>query len=266
MSNRFERKLLNIHTTSRCTLKCKKCGWSFPKYPKPLEADLEKTLNGIRKTFEIYDFIQEVRFGGAEGFLYPHIETLMEAVSEYRDKFEYGIIITNGTYIPSKSIIRTMANLPYPFFVRIDNYGSLSKKYDELVSTLKENGIKLDERVYTGDKQAFGGWIDYGNYTKKNYTYTKLMNVYHNCLVYRTTSCLIDDNLTCCCYAIAGHILGKIPMNDREFIKLTDGRTADEIRHEIMKWEEAPFAACSYCNGFDVENAIRIPAAEQIIE
>lgn len=148
---------LNIHTTTACTLKCAKCGWSFPSFSTPVLANIYKTINALEKLFQVYDFIQEIRFGGAEAFLYPDIEKMMQALAQYKDRFEYGIIITNGTYIPKKSIIDTMRQLQYPFVVRVDNYGPLSTKYNELVAILKENDIRLDERMYTGEDQSFGG-------------------------------------------------------------------------------------------------------------
>ena len=160
---------LNIHTTSVCTLKCEKCGWSFPRFNPHVVADLEKTIAGLDKVFQIYDVINEVRFGGAEAFLYPDIEKLMTALIPYQDRFEYGIVITNGTYIPKQSILDTMRQLPYPFMVRVDNYGQFSTKYDEVVAVLKQNQIKEDERTYTGVEQAFGGGVIYGEYTGMQY-------------------------------------------------------------------------------------------------
>lgn len=255
---------LNIHTTTVCTLKCAKCGWSFPRFGSPVQADIDKTITALEKLFKVYDYIQEIRFGGAEAFLYPDIQKLMEALAKYKAQFEYAIVITNGTYIPKASILETIMNLQYPMVVRIDDYGSLSKKYDELLSVLQAYDIKVDERVYTGEEQAFGGWVYYGDYTDKHYTDEQLKNVFCNCRLPDDGAILFDDMLTNCCYATAGQLLGKVLMKEREIVNLTGNQSIEEMRDAVKSWRDEPFEACKYCNGFDPENSSRIPAAEQL--
>lgn len=255
---------LNIHTTSVCTLRCAKCGWSFPKFQTPLLADINKTIAALDPVFQVYDYIEEVRFGGAEAFLYPDIEKMMCALIPFQSKFKYAIVVTNGTYIPKQSIIETMKQLPYPIMVRVDNYGILSKRYDEVVDTLRINHIKIDERVYAGDNQAFGGWVDYGDYSYKNYSKEELKRVFFTCRNPDDCALLLDDKLTNCGFATVGYLLGKVSMPLREIVDLSSGESVDEMRKKIRAWRDEPFEACKYCNGFDPVNSPRIPAAEQL--
>ena len=188
----------------------------------------------------------------------------MAALIPYQDRFEYGIVITNGTYIPKQSILDTMRQLPYPFMVRVDNYGQFSTKYDEVVAVLKQNQIKVDERTYTGDDQAFGGWVYYGDYTDKQYSEEQLNDVFRRCRLPHDGAILYNDELTNCCYSTAGQMLGKVSMSAREIVKLSAEQSMAEMREKVAAWRERPFEACKYCNGFDPINSPRCPAAEQL--
>ena len=258
-------KSLSIHTTTVCTLKCAKCGWSFPCFTKHVQADLDKTIFALEKIFAIYDSVKELRFGGAEAFLYPGIEKLMDAVSAYKAHFDYAILVTNGTYIPRLSIIEKMKQLPYPFMVRVDNYGELSKKYGELIDILCKNNIKIDERQYTKDAQAFGGWIDLGDYTYKNYSNEQLNHLFYNCRVPDDCTIVLNDMITICSYAFSGRLLGKINGRSHEVIHLADKKSLVELKNAVKAWRSEPLEACQYCNGCDPINSPRIPAAEQIV-
>ncbi len=175
-------------------------------------------------------------------------------------------MITNGTYIPKQPIIETMRKLPYPLVVRVDNYGALSKKYDEVIRVLHTNGIKIDERMYSGEDQAFGGWVYYGDYSDKHYSNQELERIFRACRLPNDGAILMDDQLTNCCYATAGKLLGKVTMPQREIVTLSNGTSISELRRKIRAWRDDPFEACKYCNGFDPANSPRIPAAEQLEE
>lgn len=266
MKDRLTCASINIHTTSVCTLSCKKCVWNFPEFKKPVVANIEKTISALDKVFQLYDYIHEVRFAGAEAFLYPDLEKLMKAVGKYSSQFEYADILTNGTYLPKASIVETMKHLSYPFFVRIDDYGELSREHDALVKLLEENGIRVDDRTYTGEDQAFGGWVDLGNYEDKHYTREELLDVFRRCRTPESCIVLLNDQLTHCGYATGGWLVGKIPYNERDFIDLSRTQDVEILRTELRHWGQEPFEACKYCNGFDPVNSPRIPAAEQLTE
>jgi hypothetical protein len=227
-------------------------------------ADIDKTILSLEKVFKIYDSVTELRFTGAESFLYPHICEMMEGVSKYKNQFTYAIAITNGTYIPSREILDTMKNLDYNFMVRVDNYGALSKKHDELLKILASEGVTTDDRNYHDEDQAYGGWVDFGDFDYKNYSKAELNNLYSSCRIPHDCVILKDDKLTNCCYATVADWLGVIPLLSREVIELNGKQTVSQMREAILSWRSSPLNACQYCNGFSVLNSKRIPAAEQI--
>lgn len=255
--------VLTIHTTTVCTLKCAKCGSSFPQFRSPFLANVDLTIAAFDRLFQVYDSIRELRFGGAEAFLYPELAKLMNAAIKYKDKFQYAIVVTNGTYIPDDSILETIQNLPYPFIVRIDNYGALSKECNELISILHEKRIEVDERMYAGEDPAFGGWIDFGDYADRHYTNKQLQHTFKYCRMPGDSVTLVEDRLMTCCYAVYGYLLGKVNAPAREVVHLLDNQNIEEMQGTIKTWWEQPYEACKYCNGFDPEHSPRVPAAEQ---
>lgn len=256
---------LSVHTTTVCTLRCAKCAMRIPMIKSPVLADLDKTLAALSRVFEVYDYVTELRFAGAEAFLYPQIETMMKAASQYRDRFHHAIIATNGTYIPKDSIIETMKQLPYPLLIRIDNYGVVSGEADELMKRLISSGIKAEIRTYTGENQAFGGWVDFGDCADRHYTEEELRSVFDRCRYPDNGTYLINDKLTSCCHATMCYLTGEVSVTQhpRDVIDLFS-ESIEEIRKRVRAWRDEPFEVCRYCNGFDPENGTRIPAGEQL--
>lgn len=259
-------KSMQIHTTSLCTLRCKNCGFSFPKFEKPMISNIDITLRALDKLFEVYDYINELRVAGAEAFLYPHFNELIRSFTKYKNKIDYGIVITNGTYIPKQEILDTIAGLDFPFMVRVDNYGDLSVKYEELIEVLKKNSIVVDTRDYYGDHQSFGGWIDYGDFMYRNYSDEQLTDLFMRCRNPDDCGLLFDDYLTICGYVTVADWMGRVKPSEDDIIHLLDGHSTEEYRNKILNWRKKPFEACKYCLGFDPENSKRIPAAIQMEE
>lgn len=235
MENKLVCNYLSVHTTTACTLRCAKCAMRIPMFRSPMLADLEKTLSALDKVFSIYDFVQELRFAGGEAFLYPDLELMMETVSKYQNRFQYAIIATNGTYIPQKSILETMKRLPYPMIVRVDNYGAVSNKATELMEILHSSGIEAEERIYSGEGQAFGGWVDFGDCSDRHYTPEELKSVFSRCRYPENGTYLINDKLTSCCHATMCYLSGEIPMakNAKDIIDLSSGESTGEMRHRV---------------------------------
>lgn len=257
---------LAVHTTSVCTLKCKKCGNCFPMFREPWVADVNITLNSIEKCFDAFGHIRELRFAGGEAFLYKDLEYLLKKTAKYASKIDYGIIVTNGTYLPSSPILDTISKLPYRMIVRVDHYGTLSTAYDELVKLLMEKKIEVDERKYFGDDQAFGGWLDLGDCSEKHYPSEKLDEIFARCHMLEAGMTLYEDKLYDCCYAASLYHMGVTIENPEDVIDLSDksGVPSEMIAERYRNWRKTPFKACEFCNGYIPDGGIRIPAAEQM--
>jgi hypothetical protein len=260
-------RLLTVQTTTQCTLKCKNCIWDFPSYQSPRHSDVDLVIRSLTEAFKIYDEVEELRLAGAEAFLHPDIERLMIEAVKFNRSYKYLCIVTNGTYMPKQSVMRTLASLPCDKLVRVDNYGALSRKADEVAARFTELGVPVDHRQYSGDMQFYGGWIDLGDWTDKCYTLDELVEVFRSCRMPQDCHQLWDDMLINCPYCCTGYNLGRIGIENRDYVDLFDTTTTiEQKRAAVASWLDAPFYGCRFCNGYDPVNSPRIPAAEQWIK
>ena len=57
---------------------------------------------------------------------------------------------------------------------------------------------------------------------------------------------------------------GALPEEGGYIDLFDDGIALEEKRERAKKIWQGPFSTCKYCTGFDVKNAKRYPAAEQL--
>jgi hypothetical protein len=217
------------------------------------------------KLFDIFDYTKDFRLGGAEVFLHPKAEEIIIAADKFKDKFEYLCLVTNGTFVPRNSIFETISKMSAKVVFRVDDYGKLSTKISEIDDMAKQFQIELDVRPYTEEQLSFGGWIDLGNYSNKNYTSEQVAHIFQNCKLARDCVVAWDGILHSCVYCLSGYNLEKIELDNREYIDLfDDAQTIEQQREKIMTWRSFPYIGCEFCNGYDTENSVRIPPAIQI--
>jgi hypothetical protein len=229
-----------------------------------MHSDRDIILASLEELFRVYGRINDFRIAGAESFLHPDIEEIILAASKYSQQYGFMCIVTNGTYVPRQSILQVIESLPGKFVLRVDDYGKHSVKLLELISELKNYDINVDLRQYNEQEQAFGGWIDLGDYEYKNYSEQELRRVFYTCKMPNDCVILWDGKLYICPYCVCGHKLGKTPISEREYVDLLDGSAIEQKKEKLTNWKQQPLLACAYCNGYDPENSPRIPAAEQI--
>ncbi|MDR2089692.1 MAG: radical SAM protein [Clostridiales Family XIII bacterium] len=256
--------LVSVQTTTRCTLRCKKCSCSFPLFNPPVDSDVRLIKRSIGRLFNVFSYIHEIRIAGAEAFLYPHVIEVIEETAKHRKKFGYINIVTNATYVPKSEILQSMANLNCPVLVRIDNYGELSGKLTELRAVLGEHKIDYEVRNNCEHNYFCGGWIDFGTeYEDKHYSASELKKLFFNCRNRTECKTVWDGVLYACGFIAAGHKLLKCPVAARDCVDLlnTDNEAAIQ---KVKDFDKYPLLGCAYCNGFDPVNSPRIPAAEQM--
>lgn len=265
----FTTKMVNVFTTTRCTLNCKYCGSAVPKFRAAditYDADVRQVKASIDALFKVYDHIEHLDFTGGEPLLWGGLPECLCYASRYKDKFDFMRVLTNATLLPSNELLSTINALDCKFDFFIDNYGKHSCKVNELKSLLNRNDIDYRETRYDGEIQDYGGWIDFGDMTFKGYSSEKAKLVYDNCLqAHHMCLTLFDGNLYNCTIAPIGNALGKIPRGNKdEFVPLLDESVSLEKKRQIAgQFGHHVLKACLYCNGFDNKNAPRFPAAEQ---
>jgi len=63
------------------------------------------------------------------------------------DRVHHVSIVTNGTLLPKPELLPLMQN--ERFFIRLSDYGSLSKRQPELIDLLEKNNIKYEVDNYS---------------------------------------------------------------------------------------------------------------------
>ena len=260
-------KLIGFFITSVCTLNCKHCCNSIP-YIKHEHTDKEVVIEEIRNVFKIYDYIEHIDFYGGEALLHPDIEDILTEASRHKDKFGFMRVLTNSTLLPKRSLLETIKNLNCDFDFFLDNYGQLSKNIDELISLLNLYNIKYRVNDYSDKAQYCGGWLDLGDYSYKNYSDSDLSKIYQNCYqAHHICLSVRFGKLYHCAFASGAYSLGRAKLIEGEYIDLLDSTVSTEKKRRYAElFGTRPVEACKFCNGFDVLNSPRFPAAKQLLK
>ncbi len=244
-----------------CTLKCKKCITQTPYHKNEQNYPFENLSKEIKTFFDIYHFVDHFDFEGGETLLHPQLSNLIEEALKYKDSFKTLNILTNGTMLPNEKTIEICKNQPILFI--IDDYGVLSHKKEALMALLKEHDISFRVDNYHGDAQYYGGWIDFGDFSNKNYTKEQLQVVFNKCRSGNCGAPYIKNGKMLLC-PVQASLKEAIPLQKNEYVDLCNDKISIEEKIQIAeKFGEAPIYACNYCLGFDV-NSERIPAAIQL--
>jgi len=263
MIDYMSKERLGVMLTTACPLKCKGCYLMIPEQ-KLWNADIDTVLASLPRIFKIFDRFEQVCLMGGEPFLYKDLETVMEALREYKGQFGFVRICTGAVVMPRQSIIDTFKNLDYHADIRISYYGVYSHKYDELMKLLEENNIHTTVVRYTDEEQYHGGWIEFGvNWKYRDYSPERLAELYDNCnyktffnwgrFIYR-------------CPTVSGAVqLGKITIPPEDKIDLFSDDSPEMQRAKAEELVSRPLEACKYCDSFDVEGGTRFKAGEQAV-
>jgi len=198
---------LDIVVTEKCTLKCVDCSNLMQYYETPKNADSIGMIANIDKILDA-TYIKTLRFIGGEPLINKGLASMIDNVySKWKHKVTSVEIYTNGTLLPRPDLLAVCKNNPVTFY--ISDYGTTSKRLDDVASILKENDIRFAvESNLT--------WHDCGRvlpYYSENIEYK-----YANCCNAKTFS-LLDDYLYDCPFAANFHNLyDDVEKTDRDSI------------------------------------------------
>lgn len=246
-----------------CTLKCKKCITQTPFHKQGQNYPIENLINEMRLFFQIYDEVDHFDFEGGETLLHPNIVDLIGEALQYKKQYKTLNILTNGTILPSQEILEACKNQPV-FFI-IDNYGDLSRHKEELIELLTHHGINYRIDTYHGEDQYYGGWVDFGDFSFKNYTPAQVEHVFENCRSGNCGAPYIKNGKMYLC-PVQASLKEEIQLIEGEYVDLTnDSMSIEDKKKAAERFGSHFINACNYCLGFNV-NSKRIPAAIQLTE
>lgn len=257
---------LAIIVTLKCTLKCKLCCNCVPMYNNPPIIEKELIFNDIKEAFTIYDRIEWFQFVGGELFLHPNMDDIIKEGIKYSNQFSKLIIMTNGTIIPSKGVFSVLSENKEKVQVQISDYGVLSYKIRDLERLLKDHQIPYVTKVFHGDIQHYGGWVDCGGFDDRGYSDEEIQYLFDHCWQIGMSNLhLYNGEIHNCIRSLFAKDLNQLEIPKDEYIDLrNDEYTLEEKRILAAKFNTSPLTACKACGGFDTKNSKRYPAAEQL--
>lgn len=266
---RLRRAVLNI--TVRCTLKCKLCVMGAPYFENPPHYEYDVIEKTIDKMFEVVDYIEWIEFSGGEPLIHKDLDKMIHKIMEYGDRFDKLLIMTNGTILPKGSLADAFIKYHDRMLVMLSHYGDLSTHAEEFIEFCEKNDVGLDVKRYYGEEQHFGGWVDYGDFEKRERTTEELETIYHNCGATKMQGCFTTHGgqMHWCVPSARGmKLTGKIPDNKDEYIDLFDETMTIEMQREkILEMQSRKWiSACEYCVGDlgTTDPDKRFKAAEQV--
>lgn len=259
-------KRLAVIVTLRCTLKCKLCCNCVTMYKNPPMLDKKEIMSDIDSVFALYNRIEWFQFVGGEPFLHPNMEDLVKKALEYKSQFQKLVFMTNGTVLPNSETIEILKQNKDLIEIQISDYGKLSRKLDELVDVLSKNEIPFVIKMFHGDMQHYGGWIDTGDFSDKGERPEELEEKFQSCWQNELENLhMYNGKLHNCSRAVFALDLGLVDIPENEYIDLrSDKYSLEEKRKVAENFNKKVLTACKYCNGFVSKNTKRYPAAEQL--
>lgn len=258
-------RLLSLNITTKCNLKCEKCLMHAPYVNPPFFANTSLIPETLEKAFQVYGPVKELRLSGGEVWFHPRIIDIMRICEKFKSHYDTLMVITNGTYIPKKEILEAMAGLDCGLLIRIDDYGPLSTKIEELKAVMADYGIAYEVRPYSEEEQMFGGWLDLGDLSYVGGTENELKERFQKCQMFRGCNQVIDGMGYPCPVIFFCKMRKGIQPQSAEQLDYLSGSSMENMRGIVAGWERLPyFTACKYCKGYDPTRTDRIIPAIQL--
>jgi hypothetical protein len=152
--------------------------------------------------------------------------------------------------------------------MHLSDYGMNPEVSDSLVKSMQDLGIEYKYLKYYGEEQYFDGWVDNGDFVPHNRSSEKNEEVFAACSHVKRGGSWYARNgqMHWCGRSIRGCELGKIPLNEDDFLDIYTG-TIEKRKEKLHKLlQQKCITACDYCNGNygTDDRSKRYPAGEQL--
>ncbi len=247
---------LGLIVTTHCSLNCLHCCDWIPYIKERKHFPLSDLLADIDSAAAVVDKIYNFDIFGGEPLLRKDISEIANHASA-KPNINHVRIITNGTLLPSESVLSALKKDKLVF--RISDYGEYSNKIHELKKLLDKHNIPY--QVY-----ELSAWSDLGPPLNRKYTREELHRSLSHCFK-RECNDLFGGAIYPCANVHTGILIGAIPDNPSDYVNIRRCGTPDaikEARRNLRCMLKKPlYTACCYCSGSDPDFP-EIPVAEQI--
>jgi len=227
----------------------------MPFYKNPRDCDTSLLFQAIDRIFRCVDAVYHMEVLGGEAFLNKDLSVIMEKLLQYDNIFRIDII-TNGTILPDKNLLRILKR--DNICVVVNDYGAISKKRDMLLSLLDEMGVKNRLNVHWA-------WADLGDFSPRLRSEEQLAALFKKCN-FNTCSELLDGELHRCPRSSHGMNAGVVPRYNGDYVNVLEGTLSTaELKKRIRELikDKKFIRACDYCNGNTSASLVIEPAQQK---
>jgi len=137
--------------TNRCTLNCKLCIAYIPYLKNKRDITPDESQKILKNYFSIVDSVNVFTISGGEPLLHRELPELLKAVYRYKPQIKSSIdFVSNATMPISEKVLELFCKHREYTRVVISNYGELSRKLNDIIAVLNENGINFIVHKYSG--------------------------------------------------------------------------------------------------------------------
>ena len=265
-----------IVITDRCNLFCRLCAEYSPYYKNPPYTELDKIKKAIDIFFNCVDSIGDFSLFGGEPLLHEDWVDVLIYLDKYISRINRLLVLTNGTIVPKEEFLKKLVSFPKvheKLQFNISDYGkNLSKRVIEIESLCKMFNVKC-RVINLQESDAFcGGWVDFGDHTKKFFTEKDIKEHAQNCAFRKqffSNIRFMDGKIyfSRCARAFRRYYLGITPEDSTDIIHFPENPEPEhflELRKKIIKMRDSEYSdACAYCNGI-CDDSPRFPPAQQL--
>jgi len=158
-----------------------------PYYNNQNNFPIDNVIKDIEELLKIVSKIYELNITGGEPFLNRDLDKLLKFL--LNSEISTICILTTGTIIPSKSILKLLRNKK--IFVRISDYGLDKQKIIELSEIFREEKIK-----YEILKNIM--WVDLGDFNYRDVDKNQTKDIFTRCLGHFFANTIIDGKYFLC--------------------------------------------------------------------
>lgn len=239
---KFEVPYIEYFVTTKCNLRCAHCSNLIPYIKDSTNISFFEFKKELDALLEKIDCLYRLKLHGGEVLLHPELCEMISYADDLK-KIKSIRLATNGTIMPSKKVLKTLAESKV--VVQISDYPDFSDRAKKLVEAFNEYSVKY---VLLQDRE----WQNMGEIKKR------ATNRFESCSITRCTS-LYRGKIYVCSRAAMMEELG---CHFYDGIDITSDKEVFRKKMTLL-YNGGHGKACWYCDG-DTEFAKEIPAGEQL--
>lgn len=250
---------VDMTITTKCTLNCRHCNLFIPYHKEHINFSFDEMKRNIDLFFQRIDFVTYFGLIGGETFLNPHLEKCIVYLGEhYRNQLGRITVTTNGTVMPSGSLLQTIKK--YEVYVSISDYTDVllyKEKMERLIAKAQELGIDYY-------RNQFIVWTDFGfPYHPVQRSEAQLEEHLRSCRP--NWNGLQNGRFYYCNVSCCAELSGRFKLQPADYIDLETIDPTDKTAcRKIVELSRGTSSFCRICGGCGADNTNYVPTGVQM--